>query len=578
MSNLLLEMASELHNHAAQLNLFLATWSAKQDKLLGKLTHEKPLGHPEDDTQACHEFTPLQCDQMPEASSGNLGFDCDQMDLDGGQSSEYEPEHKVRPEIQSSSSSADMDVCEHQSNNPRKKRQFQDLADIRVHHVVQHSMFVNLSGAVIIFNAAIIAASADYAMKNPDAPHSRLLQRGELACAIYYVLEIMLLFYTQRSYFYRGPDWRWNMFDVGLAVQVVIEQVDRLVINGLGAIDNLSFVRTLRLVKTLKLLRIVRLVRVFRELRLILSSLLGCMKTFTWAVLLSVTTCFIFAICIMQSCAAYMFEKNNDTDAPGLSGITLYWSSVTTSMISLWMASTGGLDWEAIASPLKDVGIFTYVIFLAYLAIFNFVILNVVNSIFLETMMGHAERDHQLIIQSMMEQKQDYIDKLQIVYDAMDDDNDGEVTLDEFCRNAASPALQAFVASLEIDMSDAKYFFRVLSNNGKNPVDIHAFVDGCIKMQGKAKSADLLHLLFHHRASVFEHGAFLQHIKEEIGILRGIKEEIGSLTEHVLAKLFEQTRLLPENTDLFQPQASASMKSLVAASKSRPPGWTALSL
>merc|ERR1719456_1700877 len=104
--------------------------------------------------------------------------------------------------------------------------------------------------------------------------------------------------------------------------------------------------------------------------------------------------------------------------------------------------------------PLKVVGIFPFAIFLLFIGFFNFVILNIINSVFLESMINHSQHDNQLIIDQMMEQKQDYIDKLQLVYDVIDDDGDGEISYDEFCRHTESPELQAFASSMDIDVSD----------------------------------------------------------------------------------------------------------------------------
>eukprot|EP00972_Heterocapsa_arctica_P049558 7294184-Heterocapsa_arctica.AAC.1 len=52
---------------------------------------------------------------------------------------------------------------------------------------------------------------------------------------------------------------------------------------------DVSFLRVMRLMKMWKLLRMIRLMKAFRELRLILNSVMGSMKSMFWAVVLILT-------------------------------------------------------------------------------------------------------------------------------------------------------------------------------------------------------------------------------------------------------------------------------------------------
>eukprot|EP00747_Dinoflagellata_sp_TGD_P099273 gnl/TRDRNA2_/TRDRNA2_167691_c1_seq1.p1 gnl/TRDRNA2_/TRDRNA2_167691_c1~~gnl/TRDRNA2_/TRDRNA2_167691_c1_seq1.p1 ORF type:complete len:124 (+),score=24.96 gnl/TRDRNA2_/TRDRNA2_167691_c1_seq1:174-545(+) len=55
--------------------------------------------------------------------------------------------------------------------------------------------------------------------------------------------------------------------------------------------------------------------------------------------------------------------------------------------------------------------------------------------------------------------------------------------------------LEAFAASLHIDTSDLEQVFRLLSNDGRDSVDVDSFVMGCMKIKGTAKSMDVCALL-----------------------------------------------------------------------------------
>merc|ERR1711918_290432 len=107
-----------------------------------------------------------------------------------------------------------------------------------------------------------------------------------------------------------------------------------------------------------------------------------------------------------------------------------------------------------------------------------------------------------------MERKEDYINKLQVFFDEIDEDGNCEISYDEFIKHADSPHMHAFANSLEIDLTDAKQFFQVLSNNGHRPVDIETFVVGCIKLKGMARSMDLMDLVYSHKQEVYRRQLF----------------------------------------------------------------------
>jgi len=376
---------------------------------------------------------------------------------------------------------------------------------------------------VIFCNAIVIGMSTDYAMDHPSNPTSKTLSNFELSFIIFYTVEMCLRMCVKgRLYFTEKTERNWNLFDVVLVGQGVSEQVMTMFDEGQAdGASSLTNLRLFRLMKLVKLLRMVRLLRMFKELRLILSSISGCLISMLWAGILIVGISYVFGIAIVQGCAFHLEEFGDKLDATTAEGIDAFWSSTAQAVLSLSMSTTGGEDWIRVASPLRQVGGFFYALFLLYIAIFVFVVMNIINSIFLESILSHAERDHQLIIETQMEKKEEYVANLQIIFQDMDIDGDGEVTYDEFCNQLYCPRMQAFVASLEMEITDAKKFFEVLSDRGRRSVDIATFVVGCIKLRGPAKSVDLADLAFankrahHEQLKAFKQLSSLRKIANE---------------------------------------------------------------
>jgi len=124
-----------------------------------------------------------------------------------------------------------------------------------------------------------------------------------------------------------------------------------------------------------------------------------------------------------------------------------------------------------------------------------FIVVNVVNGLFVETALNASGKDEHLIIQAHLSRKQDYLAKIKDLYERMDEDASGEVTMAEFTHHLAHEDMQAFAASLELQTMDLSQFFGILSNNGTQKVDLETFVVGCIKLKGMAKSMDLMDLM-----------------------------------------------------------------------------------
>lgn len=175
-----------------------------------------------------------------------------------------------------------------------------------------------------------------------------------------------------------------------------------------------------------------------------------------------------------------------------------FWGSLPTAMLSLFMATTGGEDWGAVAGPLVHTGLHYYFIFLVYIVFFIFVIMNALTSIFVDAAMVNSAKDEEQVIAEQMAQKKKYMEQVSVVFkmlSADDSTSSTELTQKQFMAHIDDPALEAFAANLEIDSSDLEQFFNILSSNGSHSVDLETFVVGCIKLRGMAKSMDLMDMM-----------------------------------------------------------------------------------
>jgi len=136
-----------------------------------------------------------------------------------------------------------------------------------------------------------------------------------------------------------------------------------------------------------------------------------------------------------------------------------------------------------------------YLAFLAYIIFFLIAVLNTLTGIFLDAACQNASNDQQMVITEELRKKSTYVKRFTELWDRLDEDQSGDITLEELEHHLKSPELIAFMSNLDIDINDIVQFFDALSDGGKITVDPEIFVEGCLKLKGLARSVDLFGLI-----------------------------------------------------------------------------------
>merc|ERR1712032_308314 len=178
--------------------------------------------------------------------------------------------------------------------------------------------------------------------------------------------------------------------------------------------------------------------------------------------------------------------------------LTKQWQSVEHGVLTLYAAVTGGDDWFNVQRPLSHLRPHYTLAFLFYLTFFLFILANTFTSLVVEATMRSSEDDDACMIQQMLEQEKDLVRDFKNLYHTGDTDDSGDISQDEFTQMASDPKTLAWAHTLDLDLGDAEAFFSMLSCNGQIKVDPEAFVNGCIRLKGNAKSTDLMSLTFKH--------------------------------------------------------------------------------
>lgn len=359
----------------------------------------------------------------------------------------------------------------------------------RLEECVDSSVFQLIVGMVILANAIFIGVVTDLSMHNaslqPPKGDPKWFQTVNQAFVGVFVAEVLLRIVAKRLDFILGIDWKWNIFDLGLATYSVVEEL----LSGFS----LTYTRLLRGFRMVRVLRVIRVMRLFRELRLMVCSIIQSMVSLSWALMLLLIIMYLFAIIFMHAATLYVQEKEAQHDVrDALQG---WFGSVGRSMYSLLLAVTGGEDWFQIVEPLGHISDFYLVLFAFYVLFVVIGVLNVLTSAFVQRACELSRLDRDLAIQSELVSDESFTAEMKSIFEEVDIEGTGCIDWEQFRSFIHNEHVQAYFATQQLDTSDARELFNLLDQDGDDEVCIEEFILGCKKLRGQAKSSDVATLL-----------------------------------------------------------------------------------
>lgn len=356
---------------------------------------------------------------------------------------------------------------------------------------VDSSTFQFFCTVVILANCLTLLLQANWSMEHQSFDVPLYLRVMDLSFTSFYVIELILKLIVHRHYFFWHHDWRWNVFDFVLVILAVQEQV--LEYMAAQNVTRISYMRSLRLVRVSRVLRLLRAIRVIRELRMMVFSIMSSLNALFWClVLVSLVIC-VFALFFLQISTDYLILDKDSIDPEEFKEFMRRFGSLDKTMQTLYLATTGGFDWEDALRLVGQAGQGGTWAFLFYIAFFNFAVFNVLTGMFVDHAMKWSQSDNQNQIAERRSQEQADAARLKRLCEAMDIAKTGRISWDDFEQYVSNESALIYLASLGLEIHDAKTFFDMLTGVSDDKyVDIDTFVKGCMRMKGPATSIDML--------------------------------------------------------------------------------------
>eukprot|EP00931_Biecheleriopsis_adriatica_P052993 TRINITY_DN30932_c0_g1_i1.p1 TRINITY_DN30932_c0_g1~~TRINITY_DN30932_c0_g1_i1.p1 ORF type:complete len:602 (-),score=120.26 TRINITY_DN30932_c0_g1_i1:131-1936(-) len=391
----------------------------------------------------------------------------------------------------------------------------------------------------IIWNALYIGWATDNQVRNSFRRHrgdelNNAAIWPDIIFAVCFVIELFIRFAAERQDFLFGEEVYWNIFDIVLIVNSLVE------LFAPTFMSDFSFLRILRVFRLARVVRVVRSVKVLRALRTMIFSILNSFIALMWALAMMVLIFYLFAIVFCHGVASYFDQYEPNSLDPSKEALLAeaeeYFGNMYSSSVSLFAAITGGNDWMTYGKVLMSLshdegdpsGALYFIIFAFYIFFCVIGLLNVVTGIFVDSAVTTRTEDE--VVESYMDETQRRREEVRRIFHNADRNHSGVLTFSQFKEHLEKTTVKAYFSGLDIDPHEAAIIFALMDTNGNGSVSVDEFIDGTMKLKGSAKSTDLLVLMFDNVRFCMKFDELCSYVEKEF---RSIKKMVGPGTaEH----------------------------------------------
>jgi len=282
-------------------------------------------------------------------------------------------------------------------------------------------------------------------------------------------------------YWARGPDRYWNYFDCFLMISGTLQIILKIKSAGAYAL------RVLRAGRIMRIAPIIKTKPFFKELRQMLNGVGACLRGLLWAGVLLTVVMYLFGIVFLGAVTTYIQDNREDTEAA--EEMRLYFGSVPITLKSLFMAISGGSDWTTVSDPLERIWTGYGLIFISYIWVVCYGMMNVMTGVFVDMAMNAAQKDAQSIReQEDKETKKMMQDARELFreYAGAEKKSQGPngllyLSVTSFEEHIEAPAVVGYFEALGMDTEEALEFFTHLAEDDGR-VNIDTFMRACLKL------------------------------------------------------------------------------------------------
>lgn len=305
-----------------------------------------------------------------------------------------------------------------------------------------------------------------------------LLRIGADRCAFFYVQSL---------------EFGWNIFDTLVLAMMLLDLVSPYIFPGGFKSSQVSLLRILRMVRVFRAFRLIRVLKFLRELRIVLTTVILALRSLVWTFCVIALMLYVFAIVMTQGTVEYCSFDNACTSDDS-EGLRDHFGTLSKSGLTLFMTMSNGISWNDVFLFLSVLSPIYGVAFVAFVCITLFALLNVINGVFVETTLYAAKLDDIAVIEEEVRTRERYLERLHGIFHSLDLNKDGVLTSAEFDLAFMDERVVALFNAAGIDPENSRILYNLIDRDLDGVVSLDDFWRGCMRLKGEAKALDLSRL------------------------------------------------------------------------------------
>lgn len=229
----------------------------------------------------------------------------------------------------------------------------------------------------------------------------------------------------------------------------------------------------MRMFKFIAVFRVFRLVRFFRPLRLMWAMVLNSIRIAPWACFMFFLILYTFAIMFLQGVVGFLATSDEPDD-----DLMEFWVSVDTAVLSLYMAISGGYDWDVIAAPLARCDAAYYAIFCVYIVVLMLSVLNILIGAFCNAALQIVDKEQQEVFKMVTD-----LGVKTLCEHGIEDQFVTWSGAWSLVRHAKTLPLVRFFDAMQLQKSEARVVFNAVCGSSERALT-SAFIRGCVEFRG----------------------------------------------------------------------------------------------
>jgi len=172
-----------------------------------------------------------------------------------------------------------------------------------------------------------------------------------------------------------------------------------------------------------------------------------------------------------------------------------YFGSMPKGVLSLFQASTGGIDWHIISDTLWDVSPSACMAFLGFISMMTFAIMNILTGIAVNNANRAAEDDFDLSFHQERSKHKNVITGLKNIFHSTNALGDGCITWSDLDKHLRDQQVRALFKKIDLETWHLKTFFDMMGAEEADEeprIQIDSFIRGCMRLRCTVKNIDLM--------------------------------------------------------------------------------------